>query len=166
MTWTVSFPVLLHLAKIPFLLPGPAQMLAVAKLCPGAPGTVNHVLLHVLSVLYSYCYRGTDHIWMCLVLYVPFSATRSWASWAWRQFSCLLLDFSALSTLSTHSRWLTPKWRLLSDVVRTLSLKPRMPLSSGATFDNSPYFSKLAFSSEKENSVRNAQHCCEEEMEY
>lgn len=36
---------------------------SVAQLCPGAPGTVNHVLLHVLSVLYSYCYRGTDHIW-------------------------------------------------------------------------------------------------------
>ena len=51
----------------------------------------------------------------------------------------------------------------LVDVVRTLGLKPRMPLSTGATFDN---LSKLAFSSEMEDYVVNAQHFYKDEMKY
>lgn len=51
----------------------------------------------------------------------------------------------------------------LFDVVRTLGLKPRMPLSTGATFDN---LSKLAFSSEKEEYVVNAQQFYKDEMKY
>ena len=65
--------------------------------------------------------------------------------------SWVLLDFSALRILFACGRW--PNGNCLVDVVRTLGLKPRMPLSTGATFDN---LSKLAFSSEKEEYMVNA----------
>jgi len=87
---------------------------SIAKLCPGTPGTINHIPVHVLSALYSYCYSGTDHILMYLVLYMPVSATLLWAFWGWGQFSWVLLDILALRILSAHGRWPGCKWKLLS----------------------------------------------------
>lgn len=70
LTWSVPFPVLLFLAKIPFILPDPAQMPALLKgFAASPPGTIYHIFLCVLSAFYSYCYRSVYCI-LFLVLYV------------------------------------------------------------------------------------------------
>lgn len=51
---------------------------SAVKLCPSPPGIINHVLPCVLSELCSGCYSNMHHILLCLILYVPLSATRLW----------------------------------------------------------------------------------------
>lgn len=84
---------------------------SIAKLCPGTPGTINHITLRVLSALYSYCCSGIDHILMYLVLYMPVSAPY-----------CELLGmgiifmgtFRLLGTQNFLCMWQVAKWKLLS----------------------------------------------------
>lgn len=128
---------------------------SIEKLCPSPPGTINHILLCVLSALYLYHCRSIHYILLCLVVYVPLSVIHLWTSWGWAQLSCLCVDFSA------HDRWQNPKWRQRSDVIKTPDSTPRIPLST-VTFHN---FSKPAFSSDVEDNMTEAQCCCKDEME-
>lgn len=129
LTWTVPFFVP---AKNPIHSSRPNSNAGiVAKLCLSSPGTVNHVLLHILLALYSWWYNSIYHILLCLVLYLPLSATQLWASWGGDNFMC------SCRLLSTqHIAWPSTKWRWFSDMVKTLSLKPSISLSSGVTLGN------------------------------